>query len=459
MSLHRSSWFRLLTSRKRGCNTRIFLEELESRRLLSVAVQVDNSVTHQIINGWGTEFTKEYEPGSDQIASILSLVYGELHLNLGQAGQLLEAPVPDFTRTQDSDPDPFTINWNGFQGWQEQDMHDNWINAPSTIQDEQGNFLTAKQLGYSDYFLGTSFPNIRWENPWLDGVRRDDPTTYLNKVAREALAYELYYQKNYGETPPLFQFGNEELTGNRAIYAGGTQDTYPGGPTQEMVDLVKTAGQRLADNGFGMVQFLAGSEETEYSSYNLANAILADPAARQYVGVIGYHEYPYGSEYSSLARVLQDSGTGRPPHDAVQIRNQLRDLGRQYGLPVWLTEVSHGNVGGVQGDTFDSLRGRAIQIHDDLVYADMSGFFFQGAYWDTVLQLQHFGTRLTLDQLHAEDGDAFAVLGDPTTNTWQLTTGAHALGHYSRWVPPGSIRVDAGSDRLPAHRLRCGRHA
>jgi hypothetical protein len=168
--------------------------------------------------------------------------------------------------------------------------------------------------------------------------------------------------------------------------------------------------------------------------------------ARQYVGVIGYHEYPYGSEYSSLARVLQDSGTGHPPADGIRIRNQLRDLGNQYGVPVWLTEVSHGNVGGVQGDTFNSLRGRAIQIHDDLVYADMAGFFFQGVYWDTVLQQNHFGNRLTLAQLHAEDGDAFVVLGDPTTNTWQLTMGAHALGHYSRWVRPGGVRVDAGSD-------------
>src|SRR5262249_8979255 len=158
---------------------------------------------------------------------------------------------------------------------------------------------------------------------------------------------------NYGETPPLFQFGNEELTGNHAIYAGGTQDSYPGGPTQEMVDLVKTVGQRLADNGFGSVRFLVGSEETEAASLDLATAILSDPQARPYVGVLGYHEYPYGSEYSSLARVLRDSGTGNPPADGVQIRNRLRDLGQQYGVPVWLTEVSHGNVGGVEGDTFD----------------------------------------------------------------------------------------------------------
>jgi hypothetical protein len=432
-------------------NARLAVEQLEARNLLSATLTIDNAVTHQVINGWGTEFTKEYEPGADQLAEILSLAYGQLHLNLGQAGQLLEAPVPDFNQTQDSDPDPFTINWNGFQGWQEQDTHDNWINAPSTIPDGNGGYLTAKELGFTGYVLGTSFPNIRWENKWLDPIRQTDVPTYQQKVAREVLAYELYYQNNYGEVPPLFQFGNEEISGNQAIYFNGDQDSYPGGSTQEMVDLIKTTGQRLVDNGLGSVQFLVGSEETVTASYDLARAILADPQAAQYVGVLGYHEYPYGSAYSSLAQVLHDSGTGNPPHNEIQARNQLRDLAKQYGVPLWLTEVSHGSepgggLQGVPGDSFDSVRARAIDIHDNLIYADISAFWLQGTYWDTVLQKGHFGNDLTLAQLQAEDGADFAVLGDPTTDTWQLTTGAYALGHYSRWVRPGDIRVDAGSD-------------
>jgi hypothetical protein len=432
-------------------NARLAIEHLEARNLLSTTLTIDNAVTHQVIDGWGTEYTKEYEPGSDQLAEILSLAYGQLDLNLGQAGQLLEAPVPDFTQTQDSDPDPFTINWNGFQGWQEQDIHDNWINAPSTIPDGNGGYLTAKDLGFTSYVLGTSFPNIRWENKWLDSIRQTDVPAYLQKVAREALAYELYYQNNYGEVPPLFQFGNEEISGNHAIYFNGDQDSYPGGSTQEMVDLIQTTGQRLADNGLGSVQFLVGSEETVAASYGLASAILADPQAAQYVGVLGYHEYPYGSAYSSLAQVLHDSGTGNPPHNEIQARNQLRDLAERYAVPVWLTEVSHGSepgngLPGLPGDSFDSVRARAIDIHDNLIYADISAFWLQGTYWDTVLQRGHFGNDLTLAQLQALDGADFAVLGDPTTDTWQLTTGAYALGHYSRWVHPGDIRVDATSD-------------
>jgi hypothetical protein len=435
----------------RLCKARLIVEQLEARNLLSAALTIDNAVTHQVISGWGTEYTKEYEPGPDQLAEILSLAYGVLNLNLGQAGQLLEAPVPDFTQTADSDPDPFTINWNGFQGWQEQDTHDNWINAPSTIQDGNGNYLTARDLGFTGYVLGNSFPNLRWENPWLDPIRQSDVATYRNKVAREVLAYELYYQNNYGEVPPLFQFGNEEITGNHAIYANGTQDSYPGGSTQEMVDLIKTTGQRLADNGLGSVQFLVGTEETVSASYDLASAILSDPQAAQYVGALAYHEYPYGSAYSSLARVLHDSGTGNPPPQEIQIRNQLRDLAERNGLPLWLDEVSHGSEGGgglqgLPGDSFDSVRARAIDIHDNLIYADISGFWLQGTYWDTVLQHGHFGDNLSLAQLQALDGADFAVLGDPTTDTWQLTTGAYALGHYSRWVHPGDIRIDGNSD-------------
>lgn len=436
---------------RRRAQVRLTIEPLEARNLLTVTVGIDNTVTHQVISGWGAEYSKHYEPGPSQIAEILSLVYGQVGLNLGQADQLLEAPVPDFSRTADSDPDAFTINWNGFQGWNEQDTHDNWINAPSTIQDGGGNYLTAKDLGFTGYVLGSSFPNIRWENRWLDGIRRTDLTQYRNKVAREVLAYELYYQNNYGEVPSLFQFGNEEISGNHALLANGTDDTYPGGPTQEMVDLIKTTGQRLADNGLGSVQFLVSSEETTGSSLSLARAILSDPQAAQYVGAISYHEYPYGSAYSSLARVLRDSGTGNPLVSEIQARNQLRDLATQSGVPVWLTEVSHGSdpgdgLPGVPGDSFDSLRGRAIDIHDNLVYADISGFWLQGTYWDTQLQFDHFGQRETLAQLQAQQGADMAVLGDPATDTWQLTTGGYAIGHYARWVPAGSIRVDASSD-------------
>jgi O-glycosyl hydrolase len=402
-------------------------------------ITVDNTTTHQTIAGWGAEYPYEYSASLSERPEIISEVYGTLKLTSVQVGQLLEAPVADYTMTQNSNPDPNVITWSGFQGWQERDNHDGWLDLAST------SMLTARQLGLTGYVLGTSFPNVRWENRWLDPIRTSDPSLYVGYVTRELLAYYQYWQNNFSEAPPPFFFGNEEVSGNQALYANGATDGYPGGAMQEMVDLIKAGGQRLAANGFGSVKFIVGSEETVGSSINLATAILSDPEARSYVMAIGYHEYPYGSAYSDLAQVLQASGTGNPPASEIQSRNEIRDLARQYGVQLWLTEVSHASVNGLSGASFDTLRGRAIDIHDNLVYADIASFWLQGNEWDTVAQMGHFGNNETLDQLLAEDGGDMAVIGDPNTSTWTITNGGYALAHYARWVQPGDVRVESAS--------------
>jgi O-glycosyl hydrolase len=411
----------------------------------AVTIAVDATMKHQVIAGWGAEYAAEYSASPSDRAQIISDAYGYLKLTSTQAGSLLEAAVNDFTMTQNSNPDPNVITWTGFQGWQEKDTHDNWINLASTTKDANGNALTAKQLGLTGYVLGSSFPNIRWENKWLDPIRTSNPQLYLGYLAREALAYYEYYQNNYGETPPLFQFGNEEVSGNHALVTLAGVDNYPGGDMQEMVDAIKAAGQHLAANGFGAVRFLASSEEAVSSSLALATAILSDATARPYVGAISYHEYPYGSSYSDLAQILNASGKGNPPAADIQVRNQIRDLAKQYGIPVWLTEVSHGSVNGLSGSSFDTLRARAIDIHDNLIYADISAFWLQGDEWDTVAQQGHFGTNETVDQLMAEQGGDMAVIGDPTTGTWKIAMGGYAVGHYARWVKPGAVRLEASS--------------
>ena len=408
-------------------------------------IAVDAKMTHQTMAGWGAEFPVEYSASNSDRAQIISLVYGQLHLTSTQAGSLLEAPVPDFTMTQNSNPDPTVITWSGFQGWDEQTDHDDWIALPSTTKDMNGKALTAEQLGLTGYVLGASFPNIRWENKWLDAYRTSNPQEYLQYLAREVLAYAEYYKNNYGAVPAIFQFGNEEVSGNHALITQQGVDNYPGGSTQEMVDAIKAAGQRLAANGFGSIKFLVSSEEAVSSSLALATAILSDPEALKYVAAIGYHEYPYGSAYSDLAQILAASGKGNPPANEIQVRNQMRDLGKQYGVPVWLTEVSHGSIGGVSGTSFDSLRGRAIDIHDNLVWADIASFWLQGDEWDTVAQQGHFGNSETVDQLMGEQGADMAVVGDPMTGTWKLTTGGYAVGHYARWVKPGAVRIEATS--------------
>lgn len=457
-----------------------------------VAIAVNTGTTYQTMDGFGGEYIGYLSPPSvlnaGQIGQVLTLAFGQVQLTMGNADQLLEAPTPNFVTTRDSNPnnafsvdqsaafwgnDPVAWGNNGWQGWSLANTHDNWIAAQSSTPDGLGGFLTGKQLGFTDYFLGNTFPNLKYQDPWLAAIRDGgNLTEYRDKVARQLLAYVVWYQQMYGEIPALMQVGNEQISGNKASFTPAGVDNYPRGAypeqgVQELVDLVKACGARLDANvSSGLLalsppKFLVGSEETEAYSYEVANAILSDSTASPYVGAIGYHEYPYGSEFSSLHNLLvdasgsNDAGTpGAPSSAAIRNRNQLRDLAAAHGVKVWLTEVSHGtalgvNGGSVDGSSLDALRGRVIDIHYNLIYANISAFILQGAYYDTALERGHTGQNLSLRQLQSLIGPDFAVLGDPAANggagEFEIATGGYAVGHYARWVKKGDLRVDATS--------------
>lgn len=115
---------------------------------------------------------------------------------------------------------------------------------------------------------------------------------------------------------------NEPPSGN-SVLGGGSQS--------ELVDIVKRTGARLRADGFATLKFVVPAEETEQISLDGAIAILNDAQARPYVGAIASRPYPYGSTYAAVPNILSISGAGTPNAAKVALRNQLRDLGRQYG--------------------------------------------------------------------------------------------------------------------------------
>jgi O-glycosyl hydrolase len=182
------------------------------------------------------------------------------------------------------------------------------------------------------------------------------------------------------------------------------------------------------------------NEETEEQSLSTARAILEDKDARAYVGVIGYHTYPHGSPYADIPTILRQSALGRPDRDRVAIRRELRDLGRKYKVPVWMTEVSYGNVDPL---SFDAMRGRAVHIHDELVYADASAYFGMNSVVDDVSSRDHWGGG----SVPPYEGDV--VLIDTKHETVRITGMGYAIGHYARWLKRGAVRVGASTaDRL-----------
>jgi len=93
-------------------------------------------------------------------------------------------------------------------------------------------------------------------------------------------------------------------------------------------------------------------------------------------------------------------------------------------------------------DDFDGVRGPAIHIHDELVYADAAAFFGMNSMWDSVSHAQHYQGRA--DAGFYSETDTI-VLIDVAKNQVVISPMGRAIGHYARWLRRGAVRVDATS--------------
>lgn len=391
-----------------------FSSELNPEQVL-----VDVSVLYQTIDGFGATHNSLVYPGIGSTlspklrAQAIEAIYQQVGLNLGNvSGALLESPGSYDERANDND-DPNTFNWMGFQTF--------WADA---IQSDL--LVFAEPHGFDGYYVNQKV-NIRWASPWLEELRRTDYPRYLEEAAEQVAAGNIYWRDRYGITPRYIMLFNEPLRGNKELQSDNVQ---------EVVDLVKVIGARLEQEGFQNVRFVLPNEQTVSKSRQIAEAVLSDSVARKYVGVIGYHSYPYDSPYANIPNLLSTSGSGTPVPEAVAARQRLHRLSQQYDLPVWMTEVSNGEV---DPTSYDDFRGRAIHIHDELIYANASAYFGMNNMWDTTSQQEHFGN----DNLFESSSEGTIVLIDNMQQKVYITGMGYAIGHYARWLEPGAVRVEA----------------
>lgn len=384
----------------------------------AVKVVIDKNKQHQRIEGFGVTHTSlVYDEVGDVLspdlrAKAIDALFKQVGISMGNLeGALLES-TGGWANRQNDNLDPFNINWDGFD-----------TKTAAAIQ--QKLVKLGAPLGFDNYFLSQKV-NVRWASPWLDELRKHDYNRYLDEIAEQVVAGHLYWRKTYGIVPTYQMLFNEPLSGNHELGSGSAND---------IVNIVKRTGARLQREGF-RVKFVLPNEETEENTLEVVKAVLADSVARKYVGAIGYHVYPYGSIYSSIPKVLATSGSGKPDPGRIAVRERLRDVGAQYKIPVWMTEVSHG---GVTAQSYDSFLGRAIHIHDELLYANASAYFGMNNMWDNTSQQMHFGNQ----DLTSEDGTV--VLIDSSQQKVMITGMGYAIGHYARWVKRGSKRLDAMS--------------
>lgn len=390
----------------------------------AVTISVDTTERFQRIDGFGaTHLSLVYEGGGGDVlgpalrAEAIDAVYSEVGINLGNLEDaVLESPGSYDQRANDND-DPGLINWSGFQVAGAETMR------PALLDQ-------ARPLGFTGPFPGQKI-NVRWASPWLGDLRSVDYDRYLDEAAEQVEAGAFAWQAldSSNAAPSLLMLFNEPLSGNGEL---------AGGSTQEVVDLVKVAAARLRAAGLGGVRFVVPNEETVTKTLETAGALLADPAARAALGAIGYHSYPYGSAYASIPRILAAAGHGEPDPAAVAERQKLASLAQAAGLPLWMTEVSHGEVDPL---SFDALRGRAIHIHDELLYAGASAYFGMNNMWDSASQRMHFGN----EDLFDPSNEGNIVLIDSDAGKVYITGIGYAIGHYARWAQPGAVRVASSS--------------
>ncbi len=299
---------------------------------------------------------------------------------------------------------------------------------------------------FSPSGIGDLYPtaniNTIWHHRWLTDLKSTNYPRYLEEIAGKAVATIADWIGRSGREPEYLQLWNEPLSGNGELV---------GGTVGDLIAIIKHTGKRLREAGYARVRLVVPNEETVQRTLEHMRVIAQDEEARGYIGAIGYHAYPYGSDYSYIPRLLATRAHGRLPDGAVRERLELRSLSRRFGISVWMTEVSNGySPGGPRAakesyvpDSIDWVIGRAIHIHDEFRYAGASAFYGMLAVWTDVADREHFAPFGGSRNLRTE-GDSL-ILVDTAVDQVIITAMGRAIGHYGRWLRRGARYLEAES--------------
>ena len=175
-------------------------------------------------------------------------------------------------------------------------------------------------------------------------------------------------------------------------------------PATFVRDAVKMLGVKLSAEAIP-TRLVIPDDVNPEKALSQAQLILADPIARQYVGAIAFHLYD-----AVYPPALPNIGS----------LGELAGLARQYGIPLWMTEW-------YTPDWFTWARTMHSMLADYNVAAVdyMWGFLGQ---WESV------GSQLITITHNGMSYTGFVK----NKQYW-------TMGHYSRFIPPGAVRILATS--------------
>ena len=200
----------------------------------------------------------------------------------------------------------------------------------------------------------------------------------------EWLFVTLRHWRDAGYEPPYISLKNEpgSATSGAALSAAYLRD------------VTKLLGARIKADGM-KTKIVLPDDVSPAEAYARLQVILADADARQYVGAVAYHLGARGSE------------------------TQIKSLAEQYGIPVWVTGFD-------AADWLDV----ATTMNDLISDAGVSAMDYTwGLYGD------HETTQLVK-----------LVKSNGAYERFTRTKQYYAIGQFSRFVPPGAVRIGATSN-------------
>ncbi|MBL1232528.1 MAG: T9SS type A sorting domain-containing protein [Vicingaceae bacterium] len=195
--------------------------------------------------------------------------------------------------------------------------------------------------------------------------------------------------KDQGYELPYYSIINEPGYSRGGIWPG----TY-------IRDCIKLLGPKLDTAGIS-TKIVIPDDLNANEAYTRSQIIMADTLAQKYVGALAYHLY--GGSSANKTAMMQ--------------------LGQQYNVPVWMTEYSRSNA-------FDW----GNQIHDVIANYNVSAVDHMWGF---------FGEQET-------NGTQFISLNFSGTNYTGYTINKqyYVTGQYSKYIQPGSQRIDATSSDI-----------
>jgi glucosylceramidase len=176
--------------------------------------------------------------------------------------------------------------------------------------------------------------------------------------------------------------------------------------------------------------------------------VLNDPEARKYVSSLPYHGYDFAFFKKPSTVPTVENG-----YNFAEFKN-IAELHRMYpDLPLWMTEVCYWNAGTPWKKPLPRYEFEDGDFWGRQIISDLQAGASGWTYWNMILD-QEGGPELVDPSHHnmPNNKQQPLVIINRSTKRVSYTGAFYYLAHFSKFVRPGSQRIDASCD---AEGLRC----